>query len=98
MPPERESGSKLAIFRSPAAVKNYARAHHHKMGKWTPDSKTNVAHMQADDFRSTERSAVIGQDGSLRIELAGDDGKTTVLRPSVPVLTGEVVDASVLRA
>ncbi len=84
--------------RAPASVKNYARTHPHKMGKWTPDSKTNVAHMLADDFRSTERSAVIGQDDSLRIELVGADGKTTVLRPSVPVLAGEVVDASVMRA
>jgi isocitrate dehydrogenase len=67
------------------------------MGAWTSDSKTNVAHMDADDFRSTEKSAVVAAAGSLRIELAGDDGSTTVLRESVPVLAGEVVDASVMR-
>ena len=83
--------------RAPASVKNYARAHPHRMGPWSPDSKTNVAHMDSDDFRSTERSAVIAEPGSLRIELVGDDGRTTVLRESVPVLAGEVVDASVLR-
>ncbi|MGC5360345.1 NADP-dependent isocitrate dehydrogenase [Streptomyces sp. DT24] len=83
--------------RAPASVKNYAKAHPHRMGAWTPDSKTNVAHMTADDFRSTEKSVVIPEDGSLRIELAGDDGSTTVLRESVPVLAGEVVDASVMR-
>jgi isocitrate dehydrogenase len=83
--------------RAPAAVKNYARAHPHRMGAWSPDSKTNVAHMHDGDFRSTERSAVIGEAGSLRIELVGDDGSTTVLRESVPVLAGEVVDASVMR-
>jgi isocitrate dehydrogenase len=83
--------------RAPASVKNYAKAHPHKMGAWTSDSKTNVAHMDADDFRSTEKSAVIADAGSLRIELAGDDGSTTVLRESVPVLAGEVVDASVMR-
>jgi isocitrate dehydrogenase len=83
--------------RAPASVKNYARAHPHRMGPWSPDSRTNVAHMESDDFRSTERSAVIAEPGSLRIELAGDDGQTTVLRESVPVLAGEVVDASVLR-
>ena len=83
--------------RAPASVKNYARAHPHRMGPWTPDSKTNVAHMDRDDFRSTEQSAVIAGAGSLRIELVGDDGHTTVLRESVPVLAGEVVDASVLR-
>ncbi|MFJ2634139.1 NADP-dependent isocitrate dehydrogenase [Streptomyces sp. NPDC087422] len=83
--------------RAPASVKNYAKAHPHRMGAWTPESKTNVAHMDGDDFRSTEKSAVVSEAGSLRIELAGDDGSTTVLRESVPVLAGEVVDAAVLR-
>ncbi|MEV6669695.1 NADP-dependent isocitrate dehydrogenase [Streptomyces sp. NPDC051162] len=84
--------------RAPASVKNYAKTHPHRMGVWTADSKTNVATMGADDFRSTEKSAVVPADGSLRIELAGADGSTTVLRESVPVLAGEVVDASVMRA
>ncbi|WP_030987449.1 NADP-dependent isocitrate dehydrogenase [Streptomyces sp. NRRL S-1813] len=83
--------------RAPASVKNYAKAHPHRMGAWTGDSKTNVATMGVDDFRSTEKSAVIDRDGALRIELSGDDGSTTVLRESVPVLAGEVVDASVMR-
>ncbi|MGX1758148.1 NADP-dependent isocitrate dehydrogenase [Streptomyces lydicus] len=83
--------------RAPASVKNYAKANPHRMGAWTGDSKTNVATMGVDDFRSTEKSAVIDRDGSLRIELSGDDGSTTVLRESVPVLAGEVVDASVMR-
>ncbi|WP_322762226.1 NADP-dependent isocitrate dehydrogenase [Frankia sp. Cr2] len=83
--------------RAPASVKNYARTHPHRMGAWRSDSKTNVATMDADDFRSTERSTVITRDGSLRIELAGEDGSTTVLGASVPVLAGEVVDASVMR-
>ena len=83
--------------RAPAAVKNYARAHPHRMGVWSPDSKTNVAHMESDDFRSTERSAVITEPGTLRIELAYADGTVRILRESVPVLAGEVVDASVMR-
>lgn len=83
--------------RAPASVKNYAKAHPHRMGAWTADSKTNVATMGVDDFRSTEKSAVIAEDGSLRIELIGDDGSSTVLRESVPVLRGEVVDAAVMR-
>jgi isocitrate dehydrogenase len=82
--------------RAPASVKNYAKAHPHRMGAWSSESKTNVAHMVADDFRSTEKSAVIAADGSLRIELVGADGSTKVLRESVPVLAGEVVDASVM--
>jgi isocitrate dehydrogenase len=83
--------------RAPASVKNYARTHPHSMGAWSPDSKTNVASMSADDFRSSEKSTVIGADGSVRIELVGDDGTTTVLRESVPVLAGEVVDTTVMR-
>ena len=84
--------------RAPASVKNYARAHPQRMGAWSHDSKTNVAHMESGDFRFTEQSAVITDAGSLRIELARNDGATTVLRESVPVLDGEVVDASVMRA
>jgi isocitrate dehydrogenase len=83
--------------RAAAAVKSYAKAHPHRMGAWSADSKTNVATMGVDDFRSTEKSAVVPGAGSLRIELAGDDGSTTVLRESVKVLDGEVVDASVMR-
>ncbi|MFF3905864.1 NADP-dependent isocitrate dehydrogenase [Streptomyces sp. NPDC001848] len=83
--------------RAPASVKNYAKTHPHRMGAWNPESRTNVATMGVDDFRSTEKSVVISEAGSLRIELKGDDGSTTVLRESVPVLEGEVVDASVMR-
>ncbi|WP_157252382.1 NADP-dependent isocitrate dehydrogenase [Nonomuraea typhae] len=83
--------------RAPASVKAYAKAHPHRMGKWSADSKTNVAHMTADDFRSSEKSAILKKATTLRIELHGDDGSTTVLRESVPVLEGEVVDASVMR-
>jgi isocitrate dehydrogenase len=83
--------------RAPASVKRNAREHPQRMGVWSPDSKTNVAHMEAGDFRSTERSAVIDKAGSLRIELVADDDGITVLRESVPVLAGEVVDASVMR-
>ncbi|MEV7186990.1 NADP-dependent isocitrate dehydrogenase [Kitasatospora sp. NPDC093102] len=84
--------------RAPQSVKNYAKTHPHRMGAWTADSKTNVATMGENDFRSTEKSAVIAADGALRIELLGEDGTTTVLREKVPVLAGEVVDASVMRA
>lgn len=82
--------------RAPASVKNYAKAHPHRMGAWSADSKTNVATMGENDFRSTEKSAVISEAGTLRIEHVAADGTTTVLRESVPVLAGEVVDASVM--
>ncbi|MEV6055433.1 NADP-dependent isocitrate dehydrogenase [Streptomyces sp. NPDC052107] len=82
--------------RAPASVKNYAKTHPHRMGAWTSESKTNVATMGENDFRSTEKSVVVAEDGALRIELVGEDGTTTVLRESVPVLKDEVVDASVM--
>ncbi|MEU3468946.1 NADP-dependent isocitrate dehydrogenase [Streptomyces sp. NPDC006687] len=84
--------------RAPASVKNYAKAHPHRMGAWSPESKTNVATMGANDFRSTEKSVVVSEPGTLRIEHVAADGATTVLRESVPVLAGEVVDASVMHA
>ncbi|AXE23994.1 NADP-dependent isocitrate dehydrogenase [Streptomyces globosus] len=84
--------------RAPGSVKNYAKAHPHRMGAWTAESKTNVATMGENDFRSTEKSTVIAEGGSLRIEHVAADGAVTVLRESVPVLAGEVVDASVMRA
>ena len=80
--------------RAPASVKNYARKHPHSMGEWSSDSKTNVAHMTADDFRSNELSHVMGSDDFLTIEHTDEQGVTTVLRESVPVQEGEVVDAT----
>ncbi|MCX5239677.1 NADP-dependent isocitrate dehydrogenase [Streptomyces prunicolor] len=82
--------------RAPASVKNYAKTHPHRMGAWSADSKTNVATMGENDFRSTEKSVTIAEPGALKIELVAEDGTTTVLRESVPVLKDEVVDASVL--
>ena len=79
--------------RAPASVKNYAKAHPHRMGAWSSDSKTNVATMGHDDFRSNEKSVVVDHDDTLRIELETADG-TTVLKDDVAVLAGEVVDAT----
>jgi isocitrate dehydrogenase len=81
--------------RAPESVKNYARKHPHSMGEWSPDSRTRVAHMDADDFRSNEKSVVIEKEGSLRIELEpAGGGETTVLKESIPVEAGEVVDGT----
>jgi isocitrate dehydrogenase len=79
--------------RAPESVKNYARKHPHSMGEWSSDSRTNVAHMTADDFRSNEKSVVVEKAGSLRIELVTDGG-IEVLKESVPVEAGEVVDGT----
>ena len=84
--------------RAPSAVKNYARRHPHAMGIWSSDSRTNVATMARDDFRSNEQSVVLGGDDTLTIRHIGSDGTTTVLKDGVTVLEGEVVDATVMRA
>ncbi|EWT03631.1 isocitrate dehydrogenase [Intrasporangium oryzae NRRL B-24470] len=83
--------------RAPASVKSYARKHPHSMGAWSPDCKTNVATMDADDFRHNEKSTVIASDTTLRVEHIAPDGTTTVLKESIPVLAGEIVDATVMR-
>jgi isocitrate dehydrogenase len=82
--------------RAPGAVKNYARANPHRMGTWSSDSKTHVATMVQNDFRSNEKSATISEDQTLRIELLGSNGEMTVLKQAVPVLAGEIVDGTFL--
>lgn len=80
--------------RAPKAVKNYARSHPHSMGAWSPDSATHVSTMGHDDFCSNEKSAVVAADDTLRIEHVAADGTVTVLKPSVAVTAGEIVDAT----
>jgi isocitrate dehydrogenase len=82
--------------RAPASVKKYARTHPHSMGAWSADSKTNVATMGAHDFRSNEKTVVLAADDVLRIEFEAADGTVTILKDSLPVLAGEVVDATVM--
>ncbi|MGO1423582.1 MAG: NADP-dependent isocitrate dehydrogenase [Brachybacterium sp.] len=84
--------------RAPAAVKNFAKAHPHRMGEWSKDSATSVATMGADDFRSNEQSVVLEAEDTLSIVHVAADGTETVLKQSVPVLAGEVVDSTVMRA
>lgn len=82
--------------RAPASVKNYARKHPHRMGAWSAESKSHVAHMDAGDFYGSERSALIEQAGSVKIELVGKDGAVTVLKEKTAVQAGELIDAAVM--
>ncbi|WP_026927755.1 NADP-dependent isocitrate dehydrogenase [Granulicoccus phenolivorans] len=82
--------------RAPLAVKNYARKHPHSMAPWSADSKTNVATMAAGDFRHNEKSVIIPADDTLKIQLVTESGSTTVLKESLPVIAGEVIDATCL--
>jgi len=82
--------------RAPLSVKNYARKHPHKMGAWSAESRSHVAHMESGDFYGSEKAALIDADGSLRIELVGKDGSSTVLKEKTAVNAGEVVDCAVM--
>ncbi|NLN12884.1 MAG: NADP-dependent isocitrate dehydrogenase [Arcobacter skirrowii] len=84
--------------RAPSAVKNYAKNNPHKMGVWAKDSKTDVAHMNADDFYGTEVSTILDKEDNFKISFVGKDGKETVLKASLPLEKGEVVDATKLSA
>jgi isocitrate dehydrogenase len=82
--------------RAPRAVKNYAKAHPHRMGKWSPDSASHVSHMDGGDFYGSEQSVTVATAAEVRIEHAAADGAVTVLKPSVKLQAGEVVDSSVM--
>src|SRR6185436_92166 len=84
--------------RAPLSVKAHTRKHPHKMGPWSPDSKTHVSHMKGGDFRSNEKSMTTIQATDARIEFIGQDGKTTVLKPKVALQAGEVIDATFMSA
>jgi isocitrate dehydrogenase len=83
--------------RAPASVKAFARKHPHSMGEWSKDSRSHVATMADGDFRSTEQSTTVEADAELRIEHVAPDGTVTVLKESLPVKAGEIVDAAVMR-
>ncbi|HSF66424.1 MAG TPA: NADP-dependent isocitrate dehydrogenase [Nitrospiraceae bacterium] len=80
--------------RAPLSVKAHTRKHPHKMGAWSPDSKTHVSHMKSGDFRSNEKSMTMAAATDARIEFVGQDGKATVLKPKVALQEGEVIDAT----
>jgi len=82
--------------RAPLSVKNYARKHPHKMGAWSADSKSHVAHMDGGDFYGSEKSTVVANAGNVRIELVGKDGSTKVLKEKIAVKAGEIIDAAVM--
>ncbi len=84
--------------RAPKAVKNYAKQFPHSMGEWTADSKSAVATMGKDDFRSNEKSVTLEQDDVLSIEFTDASGETTVLKEGLKVLEGEIVDGTFMSA
>ncbi|MFC4529016.1 NADP-dependent isocitrate dehydrogenase [Dyella halodurans] len=82
--------------RAPLSVKNYARKHPHKMGAWSADSKTHVAHMDGGDFYGSEKSTVVAKGGNVSIEWFGKDGSHSVLKEKTALKDGEIIDAAVM--
>ncbi|MGB5791885.1 NADP-dependent isocitrate dehydrogenase [Poseidonibacter sp.] len=84
--------------RAPGAVKNYAKNNPHRMGEWKSDSKTEVMHMDADDFYGAELSKTFENEDDLKISFISKDGEEKVLKASTPVLAGEIIDATCMSA
>jgi isocitrate dehydrogenase len=84
--------------RAAGAVKQYARNNPHKMGAWSKDSKSHVAHMSAGDYYGSEISTTVASATNARIELVGKDGTVTVLKAKTPIQAGEIIDAAVMSA
>ncbi|MBP7566954.1 MAG: NADP-dependent isocitrate dehydrogenase, partial [Burkholderiaceae bacterium] len=79
--------------RAPKAVKEYARKNPHSMQPWSPASRTHVSHMFHGDFYHGEKSMTLAKACDVRMELVGKSGKTTVLKPKVSLLAGEIIDS-----
>ena len=84
--------------RAAPAVKKFAQDNPHRMGAWSPDSRTRVASMPGDDFFANEVSTRLTADTTVRIELAGEGGDVTVLKEGVAYPAGTVVDATFMSA
>jgi isocitrate dehydrogenase len=82
--------------RAPLSVKNFAKQHPHKMGAWSPDSKSRVAHMSGGDFYGSETSTTVAKATSVRIEFVAADGTVKVLKEKTALLDGEIIDSSVM--
>ncbi|WP_091395753.1 NADP-dependent isocitrate dehydrogenase [Flavobacterium noncentrifugens] len=82
--------------RAPKAVKNYARKHPHSMGAWSADSKTHVSSMSEGDFYGSEKSIVVPEANTFKIEFTSNDGTSKILKDNAPLLAGEVIDSAVL--
>ncbi|MBW8078159.1 MAG: NADP-dependent isocitrate dehydrogenase [Gallionella sp.] len=82
--------------RAAPSVKKFAQNNPHKMGAWSGESRTHVAHMNADDFYGSEKSVTVSKAEAARIEFIGADGQTTVLKEKLNLQAGEVIDACVM--
>jgi isocitrate dehydrogenase len=78
--------------RAAESVKKFAQKNPHKMMKpWPKDSKTHVAHMQADDFYDNEKSVVLPAETDFKIVLKTPNGDV-VLKDDLHGQKDEVLD------
>jgi isocitrate dehydrogenase len=82
--------------RAPLSVKKFAQKHPHKMGAWSPDSKSRIAHMSGGDFYGSETSTTVAKATTVRIEFVAADGSVKVLKEKTPLLDGEIIDSAVM--
>ena len=82
--------------RAPKPVKEYAQKNPHSMGAWANDSKTHVSHMENGDFVSNEKSLTIDKASVVKIELTDTDGNVSIIKDGIPILAGEIIDATVM--
>jgi isocitrate dehydrogenase len=83
-----------SVRMAPRSVKEFARRNPPRMRPWPEDSKTHVATMGAGDFFANERSVTLQAATTARIEHVGAEGKVTVLKESLPLQVGEILDAT----
>ena len=79
--------------RAPAAVKRYARKNPHSMAKWSPASRTHVAHMHGGDFYASEKCLTLSKACDVKMDLVTKSGETLLLKPKVSLLEGEIIDS-----
>ena len=82
--------------RAPKAVKNYARKHPHSMGQWSADSASHVSSMTDGDFYGTETSTTLIEDCSAQIRFTNSNGAIEILKESLPLLAGEIIDTATM--
>ena len=82
--------------RAPKAVKEFARKNPHSMGEWDSASNTDVSHMTTGDFCNSEKSITINQNKTVKIVFTNNNGVKTILKDSISLLEGEIIDASLM--
>ena len=82
--------------RAPKAVKNYAKVNPHSMGEWSSDSKSHIATMTEGDFFHNEKSICVEKATDVKIELFENNGNVTILKENTPLLSKEIIDASLM--